>query len=215
MLRLAGGRGWNVLKLLSRLGGLVENALPVLVCVLAFLAGYVHGADTAEQEGKARIATLQTAWSERERARAEAAAAAEKSARERLAAEVERGNRLAAELTDTARTLDAARADLNKRIRHVSETARRDCPGLPAEWVRLYNEALGLADANRGSASEGSAPGGAGDAADAARATRAGVREDALTTPEDVLAHIRDYGHYCRRLEAGYRGLVKYAGGTP
>lgn len=202
-------------KLLSLLGSLFDGGLPLLFCLLAMLAGYAHGRDTAEQEGKARIAALHAEWAEQERGRAEAVAAAEKSARERLAAEVERGNRLAAELTDTARTLDAARADLNKRIRHVSETARRDCPGLSAEWVRLYNEALGLADADRGSASEGSAPVGAGDVADAAGTSRAGVREEALTTPEDVLAHVRDYGHYCRRLETGYRGLMNYAGRTP
>lgn len=41
-----------------------------------------------------------------------------------------------------------------------------------------------------------------------ARAARAGVREDALTTPEDVLAHVGDYGQYCRKLEAGYRALT-------
>ena len=30
-------------------------------------------------------------------------------------------------------------------------------------------------------------------------------------TPEDVLAHVRDYGQYCRKLEAGYRALADYA----
>lgn len=215
MSRRAGGRGWNVLKLLSRLGGLVENALPVLVCVLAFLAGYVHGADTAEQEGKAQIAALKAEWSEQERARAGAVAAAEKKARERLVAETARGETLARELAAKAAELDAERASVNRRIRDVSEAARRYCAGLSLEWVRLYNEALYGSGAGDHVGSEGSAPGGAGDAAEAAGTSRAGVREDALTTPEDVLAHVRDYGHYCRRLEAGYRGLVNYAGGTP
>lgn len=207
-----------MLKLLSWLGGLADNTLPALVCVLAFIAGYMHGGNTAEQEGKARIAALQTTWAEQERSRAEAVAAAEKSARERLAAEVARGDRLAAELTDTARALDKARADLNRRIRDVSETARRACPGLPAEWVRLYNEALGLAGAdtghNAGSGRTGAVR--AADTADAAGTAGTGVQPDALTTPEDVLAHIRDYGGYCRRLEAGYRALTTlYNGDSP
>ena len=198
------------MKLLSRLGSLLDGGLPLLLCLLALLAGYTHGRDTAEQEGKARIAALQTAWAEQERGRAEAVAAAEKSTRERLAAATERGDKLAAELANTTRALDAARADLNRRIRHVSETARRDCPGLPAEWVRLYNEALGLAetgpDHSAGGGSSGS--GGAADASGSAGAAGAGIQPDALTTPEDVLAHIRDYGHYCRRMEAGYRALI-------
>lgn len=198
------------MKLLSRLGSLLDGGLPLLLWLLALLAGYTHGRDTAEQEGKARIAALQTAWAEQERGRAEAVAAAEKSARERLAAATERGDKLAAELANTTRALDAARADLNRRIRHVSETARRDCPGLPAGWVRLYNEALGLAepgpDHSAGGGSSGS--GGAADVSGSAGAAGAGIQPDALTTPEDVLAHIRDYGHYCRRMEAGYRALI-------
>lgn len=49
---------------------------------------------------------------------------------------------------------------------------------------------------------------GADRAADAAGTSGTGVQPDALTTPEDILAHIRDYGWYCRRLEAGYRALI-------
>ena len=203
--------------MLTFLKNLFGGGLPLAICLAALLAGYLHGRDTAEQEGNARIAALQAAWAEQERSRAEAVAAAEKSARERLAAATERGDRLAAELTNTARELDAARADLNRRIRHVSETARRDCPGLPAGWVRLYNEALGLAgpDAGRGAGSEGEGSGGAADASGSAGAAGAGLQSDTLTTPEDVLAHIRDYGGYCRRLEAGYRALIDYEKATP
>lgn len=195
---------------LGWLTNLFDSGPLLLFCLLSMLAGYVHGRDTAEQEGKARIAALQTAWAEQERSRAEAVAAAEKSARERLAAATERGDRLAAELTKTTRALDTARADLNRRIRDVSESARRACPGLPAEWVRLYNEALGLAGADAGH-SAGSGHAGsvnAADTADAAGPAGTGIQPDALTTPEDVLAHIRDYGLYCRSMEAGYRALI-------
>lgn len=203
--------------MLTFLKSLFGGGLPLVICLAALLAGYSHGRNTAEQEGNARIAALRAAWAEQERSRAEAVAAAEKSARERLAAATERGDRLAAELTNTARELDAARADLNRRIRRVSETARRDCPGLPAGWVRLYNEALGLAgsDAGHSAGSEGESSGGAADASGPAGAAGAGLQPDALTTPEDVLAHIRDYGLYCRRLEAGYRALIDYEKGRP
>ena len=198
------------MNILSRLKNLFDSGPLLLFCLLSMFAGYVHGRDTAEQEGKARIAALQTAWAEQERSRAEAVAAAEKSARERLAAATERGDRLAAELTKTTRALDTARADLNRRIRDVSESARRACPGLPAEWVRLYNEALGLAGAdaghNAGSGRSGTVN--AADTADAAGPAGTGIQPDALTTPEDVLAHIRDYGRYCRSMEAGYRALI-------
>ena len=189
---------------------LFDSGPLLLFCLLSMFAGYVHGRDTAEQEGKARIAALQTAWAEQEHSRAEAMGAAEKSARERLAAATERGDRLAAELTKTTRALDTARADLNRRIRDVSESARRACPGLPAEWVRLYNEALGLAGADAGHNAGNGRTGAvnAADTADAAGPAGTGIQPDALTTPEDVLAHVRDYGQYCRRMEAGYRALI-------
>lgn len=193
--------------------GLADHALPLLFCLLALLAGYAAGHGRGEEITRlayeARLAA-------QERARAEAAAAAEKSARERLAAETERGNRLAAELADTARALDAARADLNRRIRDVSETARRDCAGMSGDWVRLYNEALGLAGA--GDSAGGKTPGsvGADHAADTTGTSGTGIQPDALTTPEDILAHVRDYGGYCRRLEAGYRALTTlYNGDSP
>lgn len=201
--------------MLTFLKNLFGGGLPLAICLAALLAGYLHGRDTAEQESNARIAALQAAWAEQERSRAEAVAAAEKSARERLAAATERGDRLAAELTNTARALDAARADLNRRIRHVSETARRDCAGLPAEWVRLYNEALGLAGSGRIPGGEVQGPGRAADASGSAGTAFSGIQPDALTTPEDVLAHVRDYGQYCRRLEAGYRTLIDYEKATP
>ena len=44
-------------------------------------------------------------------------------------------------------------------------------------------------------------PAGTAQNAGQAGTARAGVRGDALATPEDVLAHVRDYGGYCRGLE--------------
>ena len=187
----------------------------VLVCVVIYGAGVWRGLDVVTEEYEARIATINAAHAEQERTRAEAVAAAEKNARERLAAETARGEKFARELAVKTAELDAERASINKRIRDVSEKARRDCAGLSREWVRLYNEALGLAGSYYSAGNEGSALGGADDAPGSAGTAHAGVRQDALATPEDVLAHVRDFGGYCRKLEAGYRGLVDYIKDTP
>ena len=185
----------------------------VLVCVVIYGAGVWRGLDVVTEEYEAKIATMNATHAEQERARAEAVAAAEKNARERLAAETARGEKFARELAVKTAELDAERASVNRRIRDVSEKARRDCAGLPLGWVRLYNEALYGSYHSAGN--EGSAPGGAYDAPGSAGTAHAGVRQDALATPEDVLAHIRDFGGYCRKLEAGYRALVDFMEGTP
>ena len=187
----------------------------VLVCVVIYGAGVWRGLDVVTEEYEARIATINAAHAEQERTRAEAVAAAEKNARERLAAETARGEKFARELAVKTAELDAERASINKRIRDVSEKARRDCAGLSREWVRLYNEALGLAGSYYSAGNEGSAPGGAHDAPGPPGAAGARVQPDALATPEDVLAHVRDFGGYCRKLEAGYRALVDFMEGTP
>ena len=186
----------------------------VLVCVVIYGAGVWRGLDVVTEEYEARIATINAAHAEQERTRAEAVAAAEKNARERLAAETARGEKFARELAVKTAELDAERASINKRIRDVSEKARRDCAGLSREWVRLYNESLGLG-AGHSTGNEGSAPGGIGDAPGSAGSAGTRVQQDALATPEDVLAHVRDYSLYCRKLEAGYWGLVDYIKDTP
>ena len=186
----------------------------VLVCVVIYGAGVWRGLDVVTEKYEAKIAAMNAARAEEERARAEAVAAAERQAHEALVAATARGEKLARELAAKTAELDAERTSVNKRIRDVSEAARRDCAGLSLEWVRLYNEALGLG-AGHSTGNEGSAPGGIGDAPGSAGSAGARVQQDALATPEDVLAHVRDYGGYCRKLEAGYRGLADYIKDTP
>lgn len=180
----------------------------LLAGLVAAWWGYTAGARHVSNRYEAELATIQAAHAEQERARTEAVAAAEKNAREALTAATARGETLARELAAKTTELDAERASVNRRIRDVSEAARRHCAGLSLEWVRLYNEALGLAGSGHRAGNEGPAPGGAHNAPASARAARAGVQPDALTTPADVLAHVRDYGQYCRKLEAGYRALT-------
>ena len=177
----------------------------VLVCVVIYGAGVWRGLDVVTEEYEAKIAAMNAARAEEEKARAEAVAASERRAHEALVAATARGEKLARELAAKTAELDAERASINRRIRDVSEKARRDCAGLSLEWVRLYNEARGLAGSYYSAA-----PGGADDAPGSAGAAGARVQPDTLATPEDVLAHVRDYGGYCRKLEAGYRALITF-----
>ena len=181
----------------------------VLVCVVIYGAGVWRGLDVVTEKYEAKIAAMNAARAEEERA------AAERQAHEALVAATARGEKLARELAAKTAELDAERTSVNKRIRDVSEAARRDCAGLSLEWVRLYNEALGLAGSYYSAGREGSAPGGAHDSPGSAGAAGTRVQPDTLATPEDVLAHVRDYGGYCRKLEAGYRGLADYIKDTP
>ena len=182
----------------------------VLVCVVIYGAGVWRGLDVVTEEYEAKIATMNATHAEQERARAEAVAAAEKNARERLAAETARGEKFARELAVKTAELDAERASVNRRIRDVSEAARRDCAGLSAGWVRLYNEALGLAaGAGGGPGGEGADPAGTAETPGQTGPAGTGRRGDALATPEDVLAHARDYGGYCRGLEVQLATLAR------
>ena len=158
---------------------------------------------------EARIAGMSQEVSEKEKVRAEAVAAVERAAREKLEREAARVALLAAELSDARAQLAKNRKDFDVRLKEVSLVAARDCRGLSADWVRLYNEALGLAGSGGGPGGEGADPAGTAAPAGQAGTVGTGVRGDALTTPEDVLAHVRDYGGYCRNLEAQARALVK------
>ena len=108
---------WRILSLLP--DGLLEWAALALVAGMTFLAGYGRGADDTRQECETRIAVLQKEYAEREQARAEAMAAAEKRARERLAAATARGDRLALYLELRRNDLDAYGASFTRRLSHA------------------------------------------------------------------------------------------------
>ena len=177
---------------------MTRNVLAVgLLCAACCAAGYVRGFGIAETRGRALLAE-----------QAEASASEREAlARQRLEAETERAAAIAGELSETRNRLAAERQAFTRRMDRVAEDASRHCAGLPAGWVRLYNEALGLAPA----APEASAPAaGIGAPAGSASATGAGVRSGAsvMVSPEDLLAHARDYGGYCRNLRAQAEALL-------
>ena len=178
-----------------------------LLCLGCGVFGYVRGFGVAETRGRAQLAEQAEAHANEREALSVAAAEAERLARQRLEAEALRAAAVAEELSETRNRLAAERQAFNRRMARVAEDASRHCAGLSADWVRLYNEALGLAPA----APAGVAPAaGAGAAAGSPSASGAGVQPDTsvMASPEDLLAHARDYGGYCRNLRAQAEALL-------
>ena len=182
----------------SRVFALIGAALLVAGVWIAHLYDEL---ELQKAQYETRIATLAQEVSEKEKARAEAVATAERATRERLEKETARVATLSAELSDARQKLARERQGFDARLQKVAVAARRDCTGLSGDWVRLYNEALDLAGSGGGPGSENTDPAGVAQNTRQAGPARAGVRGDALATPEDVLAHVRDYGGYCRGLE--------------
>lgn len=165
--------------------------------------------DLQKAHYETRIAVLAEEVSQKDKARAEAVAAAERAARKKLEKETARVASLSAELSDARQKLARERQGFDARLQKVALAARRDCAGLSLDWVRLYNEALGLAGSGGGLGNETADPAGVTEASGQTGPARAVVRGDALATPEDVLAHVRDYGGYCRGLESQLATLAR------
>ena len=166
--------------------------------------------DLQKAHYETRIAVLAEEVSQKDKARADAVAAAERAAREKLEKETARVASLSAELSDARKKLAKERQTFDARLQKVALAARRDCAGLSSDWVRLYNEALGLAAGSGGvPGSESADPAGTVQNAGQAGPTETGIRGDALATPEDVLAHARDYGGSCRGLEVQLATLAR------
>lgn len=191
----------------SRAVALIGAALLVAGGWIVHLYGKL---ELQEARYETRIANLAQEVSEKEKARADAVAAAERAAREKLEKETARVAALSAELSDARKKLAKERQTFDARLQKVAVAARHNCAGLSRDWVRLYNEALGLATgAGGGSGSQDTDPAGTAQNAGQTGPARAGVRGDALATPEDVLAHVRDYGGYCRGLEVQLATLAR------
>lgn len=186
-------------------------------CGLLLLGAWVWIANLKDQlelqeaRYELRIAVMAEEVSQKDKSRAEAVAEAERTAREKLEKESARVAFLAAELDASKAQIARERKGFDARIKTVSLAAARDCAGMSRDWVRLYNEALGLAGAGGDAGSQGDNPAGTVAAPGQAGPARAEVQPDALATPEDVLAHARDYGGYCRNLEAQARALIRVA----
>ena len=193
----------------------MSNRAVALIGAALLVAGgwivHLYGKlELQEARYETRIANLAQEVSEKEKARADAVAAAERAAREKLEKETARVAALSAELSDARKKLAKERQTFDARLQKVAVAARHNCAGLSRDWVRLYNEALGLATgAGGGSGSQDTDPAGTAQNAGQAGTAGTGIRGDALATPEDVLAHVRDYGGYCRGLEVQLATLAR------
>ena len=193
----------------------MSNRAVALIGAALLVAGgwivHLYGKlELQEARYETRIANLAQEVSEKEKARADAVAAAERAAREKLEKETARVAALSAELSDARKKLAKERQTFDARLQKVAVAARHNCAGLSRDWVRLYNEALGLAaGAGGGPGGEGADPAGTAETPGQTGPAGTGIRGDALATPEDVLAHARDYGGYCRGLEVQLATLAR------
>lgn len=193
----------------------MSNRAVALIGAALLVAGgwivHLYGKlELQEARYETRIANLAQEVSEKEKARADAVAAAERAAREKLEKETARVAALSAELSDARKKLAKERQTFDARLQKVAVAARHNCAGLSRDWVRLYNEALGLATgAGGGPGGEGADPAGTAETPGQTGPAGTGIRGDALATPEDVLAHARDYGGYCRGLEVQLATLAR------
>ncbi|OWY40060.1 hypothetical protein CEK28_04815 [Xenophilus sp. AP218F] len=168
-------------------------ALPVLLCMAA--VGW-FGYDIGRTAGQRDLAAYRAQVTE-QRQRDSAAALQRYQARTEQLAAV--SGRLDAALTD----LDATRDQLKARIPHAAQrpapaVGAADAGLLSVDGLRFYNAALGLrADARAAAA-------GQPDAADAA----AGAADSGVSRA-DLLAHVADYGAWCRQLAAQRDALIK------
>ena len=185
----------------------------LLLCLCRGAAGYVRGGSVEAARGRARLAEQAETSAREAEARAAAAAETERLARRRLEEETARAAAVAGELSETRSRLAAERRAFNRRMIRVSEEASRRCAGLSADWVRLYNEALGLAPVESVPSDPAA---GAGAAAGSAPAAGSGLQPGTPVTvgPEDLLAHVRDYGGYCRSLRAQTEALLSVTEGA-
>lgn len=197
---------WRMIAL-----GLAAVLLVGLLTGYAAWRGYHAGYERADAERRAEVSGIRADHSL-------ALAGAESRARARLEAETARAHDLERQYLAATKTIAAQRRQItNRRIEDASrDVAAADgrCLFGP-DWVRLYNEAIGAGDNHR--AVPGAAPG-PDAAAGPAQAADAGIpRGDGplmpAVTPQDILAHIRDYGARCRDLEAQLHGLIDWAKG--
>ncbi len=177
-----------------------RTALYIALALLAVLGAYLYGSHRgygqgyveAEAKGEAKYAKL---VAEYQGARSESLA----KALDRAALLTDQGNRISAQLITTRAELTDARAALTRRIPDATAHLSPACV-FDAGFVRLWNDLLGLPASG---ASQTADPGGAQGRAPSSAASGSGVQSgESVASPEDLLAHLRDYGQYCREAVA-------------
>ena len=182
----------------------VSPLVTVLVALALFCGGYWYGHSREHSARVAEVASLTAGY-------AQAQAQAERLAREHLEAQAHRAATLAVELDEARRDIGSRVTIVTKRIPYAASAAP-DCR-FGREFVRLYNQAL-----YPGGGTLPAGPGAPGTDQDSRAAGPAGPGvfpgAPAITaTPEDLLAHVRDYGAWAQGLAAQLRALGQLVDG--
>lgn len=151
-------------KLALGLGGAL---LVLLLCLASAWGGYRHGHATATNAGEAKYAKLRQEY-------ADAWAKAKDKALAEYVAATFRADKAATDYLTARQRLAQTRTLTLKEIPHA--TAGLDACAFGPDFLRVYNQALGLGAANSGGLPAPAGSGGAAANSAAARASDAGLR---------------------------------------
>jgi len=194
--------------------------LNLLLAVLVLIGicvglGAVGGYRYAAAQGAIALATAEAARAQEHEAAAEQRARQALVASGRLTQQVLRAHALETQLSNAKAQHAKEKKALLQRIADVT-TVYVPSPGAAPEplphsvftsgFVREYNAAIGIGSDLPG-ADQGTAAAAAGPAPSSSSSTEAWLRESGLSQA-DILAHIGDYGEYCRNLSAQVNGLL-------
>ncbi|NDV20935.1 hypothetical protein GO013_16105 [Pseudodesulfovibrio sp. JC047] len=198
---LAGG-GWKKLAL-----GLGVVILMAVLVALAAWRGYRAGYAAVDLKRQAEVSAIHASHSQ-------ALATAEATARQRLETATAHAHKIERQYLAAKKTIAKQSKELtNQRIAHASQdvdTADGTCRFGP-EWVCAYNAALGTG--NSCDTLSRTAAGTVGKNG-TAQAVDAGILQGGpAVTPEDILAHARDYGQWARATQARCNALIDWAAG--
>lgn len=147
--------------------GLGLALLVLLLCLASAWGGYRHGHATATDKGDKALAELRQAQSD-------AWAESKAKALDRYVLATQRADQLATEHQAAQLRLADTRTLILKEIPHA--TAGLDACAFGPDFLRVYNQALGLGAANSGGLPTPAGPGGAAADHAAAIAADAGIR---------------------------------------
>lgn len=146
------------MKLLAGVKGSIVSGIKYIAMTIAlasaFVSGYGYGTTLTSTKYKTKLAELESKYAKAAQVQFQAVAEAEQHARLRLQRETERVRSIMKELHTVRQSLIKERKASKGNIRNASQVATHYCVGLPPEWVRVYNQALGLTTSNSNSGSK-------------------------------------------------------------
>lgn len=198
---LAGG-GWKKAAL-----GLGAVILMAVLVALAAWRGYRAGYAASDLERQAEVAAIRASHFQ-------ALATAEATARQRMETATVHALNMERQYLAAKKTIAKQSQELtNQRIAHASQdvdTADGTCRFGP-EWVCAYNAALGTG--NSCDPLSRTASGSVGENGTTQAVDTGILQGGPAVTPEDILAHARDYGQWARATHAQCNALIDWAAG--